>query len=412
MGYNFLKIVNELPKVIDRLECLNVCDYGLVLAKVGVRGKSSFARGIKGFQLTGVNTEHINIFQGHNNLYDSIYDMEKFWQGRYDMVLLMDMYYKAGIDKVYELVRDALKISKYVMLCVPFPAVDGQGWSAECFSALGIVKEFFVEEQKYFIIGAGKVVKESEVNIYVVTHKKFIPIYGDFDRIRIPIQAGAALNPSFGYERDDNGDNISTLNPYINECTAIYWVWKNVRCRYVGFEHYRRVFLSNPYSHDPDYILGENDIKRYLCDEKYDFIVASNANNYPITTYENLRDDILPEAFIRYKVLFEERINEVAPEYMDVYMECFNGFSFYPANMFITSWERFDEYCKWFFGIVLSMVDVENLDSYDTYNKRVVGFFAERLLTVWIMKRGYRVMEMPYMCKEIRIENFNENDKN
>ena len=45
-----------------------------------------------------------------------------------------------------------------------------------------------------------------------------------------------------GWRSDREGESIADLNPYINECTGLYWIWKNAQEDYVGLCHYRRYF--------------------------------------------------------------------------------------------------------------------------------------------------------------------------
>lgn len=61
------------------------------------------------------------------------------------------------------------------------------------------------------------------------------------------------LNDSWLKERcvpdDTNEDNISNLNPYLNEMTSIYTVWKNQGLlppdtEAIGHAHYRRFFTQ------------------------------------------------------------------------------------------------------------------------------------------------------------------------
>ena len=78
-----------------------------------------------------------------------------------------------------------------------------------------------------------------DIKILVATHKKYrMPE----DNIYLPIQVGAEGKQSFGFQRDDAGENISSANPRMCELTAVYWAWKNLNADYIGLVHYRRHF--------------------------------------------------------------------------------------------------------------------------------------------------------------------------
>lgn len=54
-----------------------------------------------------------------------------------------------------------------------------------------------------------------------------------------------------------------------------------------------------------------------------------------------------------------------------------------------------DEYCSWLFDILFEVEKHLNLDSYDEYQRRMMGFLSERLIRVWILNRNYKVFENP-----------------
>jgi hypothetical protein len=113
-----------------------------------------------------------------------------------------------------------------------------------------------------------------------------------------------------------------------------------------------------------------------------------------MTIDEQFRDHISDEAYNTYNSIIRKQIACVSPDYLEAFDECFGGFSIYPNNLFITKWEHFSDYCEWLFGIILGIIDVEKLDRYDGYSRRVVGFYAERLFTVWLLKHNYRIKEL------------------
>ena len=60
----------------------------------------------------------------------------------------------------------------------------------------------------------------------------------------MPVQVGTSLAQKElpGMAHDNDGENISELNPMYCELTAQYWAWKNLDLDYYGFCHYRRYF--------------------------------------------------------------------------------------------------------------------------------------------------------------------------
>ena len=68
--------------------------------------------------------------------------------------------------------------------------------------------------------------------------------------------------------------------------------------------------------------------------------------------------------------------------------------------MFIMSRELMDEYCSWLFPILFELDKKIDYSRYDSYNTRMVGFVAERLINVWIHKNRLKVKEFPVFSTE------------
>lgn len=249
------------------------------------------------------------------------------------------------------------------------------------------VKECLVFNFRGSFFGIYRKEKET-LKIYEVTHKKFIPVIESAYSV---LQAGAQKKEVTGYLCDDTGDNISAYNSKINECTALYWIWKNTNERICGLNHYRRFFKSpvNGYS-----MLQEWEIRLLM--DRYDIVVAKPVYFNGITVRSVLYNEVTKDAFDSgWKALMQIfRHKSEAEEQAFDYV--FMGNMFYPCNMIITRKEILNKYCSWLFPILFQMMEeVEIKDSWDRYSKRIIGFFAERLLTVWLVQNNYRIKELP-----------------
>ena len=68
--------------------------------------------------------------------------------------------------------------------------------------------------------------------IYIVSH---IPYEGE-------VPTGYKVMYVGDMYKESGKDNINHLNPYLNELTALYDIWKNKKDKTVGLCHYRRYF--------------------------------------------------------------------------------------------------------------------------------------------------------------------------
>lgn len=234
---------------------------------------------------------------------------------------------------------------------------------------------------------------------YVVTHKKISSALAE----NLPegyklIHAGRALSEDLGYIGDNTGDNISHLNPYINEITALYWMWKNTSHTVIGLSHYRRFFTdSNSVDFAPEKILTKEAALKIL--EDYD--IAVNIHFGGTLQFEAIVIDCGYEIFKIAEQIFIRNLEKFQPEFVDSFNFVMNTKVFYRCQMFITRRNVFDAYCNWFFSFFINSVNevcmAIPLNTLKGKPKRLLGFFAERMLTVWLMKQNLRIKELEIM---------------
>ena len=229
-----------------------------------------------------------------------------------------------------------------------------------------------------------------DIKILVAAHKKAeMPN----DDIYMPVHVGKACHPDmeFGYQADDEGENISIKNPYYCELTAIYWAWKNLNADYIGLAHYRRHFSMCRSKHDIRYVVTKEQLLPIL--EKYDVIVPCKRHYY----IESLYSHYGHTHDIEHLNLTRSIISNLCSEYLidfDVVMKRTSGHLF---NMMIMRRDRYDEYCGWLFPILSQLekqVDVSQMSAFDA---RLFGRVSELLLDVWLRHNKIKYKEVPMM---------------
>ena len=241
-----------------------------------------------------------------------------------------------------------------------------------------------------------KKIARADFACYVVTHKdaklNTLP-----DGYKI-IHAGHALaKEEFGYIADDAGDNISSLNLYLNEITALYWMWKNTRHNLIGFVHYRRFFTTdgeNILSADEaTELLRENDI--IVNDCKFGYIAL-----YDWKIMQSGRE--LAEKVID---TIRKYIAARQPDYLAAYDRVNGSFGVFCYEIFITRQNIFEAYCEWLFSFIidateeiLATTDLASRD--DPREYRAISFVAEHLMTVWLIKNRLRIKTLPIIFRE------------
>jgi len=217
------------------------------------------------------------------------------------------------------------------------------------------------------------------IHIYAVRCHMDRPLGEDISRYfwEIPIQAGAVLtNRQICDVRDNMGNHISDKNRQYCELTALYWIWKNDCSKYAGLCHYRRHF--------------ELDL------EKLQWLVASDIDvvlTMPILNVPSVREVYRHDHVERDWDVMLAAIHMLAAEYLPAAIELQNGTFYYGYNMFIARKEILNEYCAWLFPI-LAYCEAHCGEKEDAYQKRYIGFLAERLLSVYFLyhEADYRIV--------------------
>lgn len=226
-----------------------------------------------------------------------------------------------------------------------------------------------------------------KVDFFVMTHRKYVCFS---DEVYHPLALG-------GYREDDyldesSGENISYLNNKINENTGIYWVWKNYSTDIVGITHYRRYFYND------ELRCRENRLTGYIAERlvlDYDFLVWMTPVPNNKTVEEQLIDSIGKDAYTSGLHIFFDEMTKHQPEYLKDFKAVLRGKELCYCNMFVTTWDRFDAYCSWLFSFLIPSAERFQADDYTGNDRRVIGYLAERMLSVWVTHNNLTTKPMP-----------------
>ncbi|WP_443945669.1 DUF4422 domain-containing protein [Pedobacter sp. AW1-32] len=262
-----------------------------------------------------------------------------------------------------------------------------------------------------------------DLTIFSVYHKEFdIP---DSEFIQ-PIQVGKLFSGiDMRMPSDDEGeDHIANKNETFSELTAMYWIWKNldrIETKFIGLCHYRRYFTMTqtrikhkllykkvsldprdvyltPFNENELIYVGTQDLKKALLDQltKNRIIVPKPAHlylepGYPANVkmhyiYYHIREDWY---LMRSVVTKGDQIKE---QEFDAFFENTNTMCCY--NMFVTDKHTFAEYCTWLFPLLFELEETVKLSPYP-YQRRIFGFFSERLFNYFIFLFKKETAEFP-----------------
>ena len=305
----------------------------------------------------------------------------------YDLLILWDRF-----DLLRDFLRNQRDSFRYIFLSEKY-----EGEKKDCFDEIERgdfgeirINRYSVQNAAYFLLELVPEKTKKDIGVYVITHKPYHLIENDY---YLPLCVGDQYrNEKWLCERD--GDNISYLNEKINECTGLYWIWKNSDKSIVGLSHYRRYFYKDNIICD-DNILDGPRIGSIL--EEYDIILPCSEKFVEPRVYWQLSLPLSPGVLERGYTIMREAIQKNQPEYLDCFDKVLHGHIVYLCNMFVTRKGIMDQYCEWLFSFLIEAAEKMDISSYRGEDRRIMGFLAERLMTVWLMRQKLKIKELPYM---------------
>lgn len=219
-----------------------------------------------------------------------------------------------------------------------------------------------------------------DIKICVITHKDY---WMPSDEVYVPLHVGKAEHPEvdLGFTADDTGDNISDRNSRYCELTGIYWAWKNLEADYLGFCQYRRHFMykEKVKRGDASNVMTTGEAIAACLQAQ---VIVPKTRNYRIQTLE--------QHFLGYSFAYPDdlealrsSINVIDPTYLPAFDKVMSRRKGHMCNMWIMRRDLADSYCSWLFDV---MSDLDN--RIDPSRTRILGYFAEHMLDIWMEKHG------------------------
>jgi hypothetical protein len=225
--------------------------------------------------------------------------------------------------------------------------------------------------------------------IYICNHKPDLIIKDLPEGYKI-----LGLGPA--YDDSTERDNINYLNPYINETTGLYDIWKNCNDEYVGVSHYRRAF----YDVDNNQVLRLSRAKALLRNRDIICTPYHTFGKYNIAEYFKLCMELNGESTLEVCNYFLDKLFKAEPD-LGEYLT--TEHKFIARNMFVCRKEIIDKYCEWLFPLIIPITE-EFKDNYldkVVGEERMIGHLVERIFSYWIEHEDLKKLQLNYYTKEI-----------
>ena len=226
------------------------------------------------------------------------------------------------------------------------------------------------------------------------------------DDLLVTVKAGADLaSQSVVCDFSDNdGENISALNPIYNELTVVYWAWKNYdklgNPDHIGLMHYRRYFYFDEEVEETRLrtavpkelfrekaLISEDALRR--CLSHGDFICPRPSKRMSVSRHYAMTHKI-------EDLLFAVSIlKRIFPDYAESADEYLAGTDSYFFNMFVFPKEVFFQYAEFIFPILNEYVKERGKEDRLYVSERLTGIFLYHL-----MKKGAHPITLPVLYWE------------
>lgn len=321
------------------------------------------------------------------SLYQTVYKKIGECNDRYEVALLWN-----GFDDIEENIMKLRYCARFILLHSFYSSNEKNRIEKidNILQKYPVKKRLSMMNGIFWLVDMSPRIIEEKVTIYVVTHKPYQVQCNDLYQ---PICVGNSYNNAC-YLSEKTGDNITYLNEKINECTALYWIWKNTDTKYVGLNHYRRYFYNNGVCNAGNYLDKETAYK-YM--QEYDIVLAMASPLYEKSVFDQVRDSMDSNLCMRALRIMRDSVNRHQPDYLDVFDYVIRGHKIHLCNMFLTHRDILNAYCEWLFSFLIEAAEELNVHGYGAYDKRAMGFWAERMLTTWLLKQDLKIKELPYV---------------
>ena len=219
--------------------------------------------------------------------------------------------------------------------------------------------------------------------LLVAAHK---PYWMPADQLYLPVQVNAAKaqNCIEGFQRDDEGDNISRKNARYCELTALWWGWRNLECDSLGLVHYRRHFAGA----GERGVLTSDEAESLLAKAP---VVVPKARNYMIESaashYTHTHD-------ASHLDVLRASVQAVSPKRIEFYDKTLASTRVHMFNMLLMRRDVLDPYCQWLFDVLSVVEDRIDFSGMTAFEERCVGRLGEFLLDVWLRSEAVPYTEV------------------